>query len=100
MRKWLIAALLVAALVAVVINFAELEKFGDLLSQARPLWLFVALLLQLSTYAFVAAGWAATLRAAGAASPMRKLVPLSIAKLFADQAVPTAGMSGNVFLVD
>jgi uncharacterized protein (TIRG00374 family) len=31
---------------------------------------------------------------------MKELLPLTITKLFADQVVPTAGVSGNVLLVD
>ena len=37
---------------------------------------------------------------AGSPRPLLKLLPLTITKLFADQVVPTAGVSGNVLLVD
>jgi len=34
------------------------------------------------------------------AQPIRRLVPIAITKLLADQVIPTAGMGGNILLVD
>jgi glycosyltransferase 2 family protein len=99
-RRWLIALLFVAALVVAVLHFGDLKKFAELLTRARPLWLGGALLLQLGTYALLAAQWWLVLRAGGCRRPMRRLFPLTISKLFADQVIPTAGVSGNLFLVD
>jgi glycosyltransferase 2 family protein len=99
-RRWLIALLFVAALVVAVLHFGDLKKFAELLTRARPLWLGGALLLQLATYALLAAQWWLVLRAGRCRRPMRRLFPLTISKLFADQVVPTAGVSGNLFLVD
>lgn len=99
-RLWLLGLVVAAALAAVVINLSEIENFTRLLRQARPLWLIGALALQATTYASVAACWALVLRHAGTPRPLSLLIPLSISKLFTDQAVPTAGMSGNILLVD
>jgi uncharacterized membrane protein YbhN (UPF0104 family) len=60
----------------------------------------LAIMLQLSTYASVAAGWSAVLRAAGTPSRLPSLIRIALTKLFADQALPSAGMGGNVLLVD
>ncbi|QPQ54973.1 flippase-like domain-containing protein [Allosphingosinicella flava] len=95
-----VGLLVFAALVAIVLNFGELRQFTAAVRRAEPLWLIVALGLQLSTYISVAGTWSAALKKAGHPLPLRSLVPLSISKLFADQAVPTAGMSGNVLLVN
>src|SRR5205814_10400947 len=99
-RRWLLALLMVAALVVAALHFADLKKFAALVSKSEPLWLIGALLLQLSTYPSLAAEWFLVLRAAKSDRPMGRLIPLTISKLFADQVVPTAGVSGNVFLVD
>lgn len=99
-RSWFISVLTVAALVGAVLHFGEVEKFGQLLARAQPPWLAVAILLQLSTYASVSGGWSAVLRRAGSPQPFGKLLRIAITKLFADQAVPSAGMGGNVLLVD
>jgi uncharacterized protein (TIRG00374 family) len=99
-RRWLIGLLAFAALVAVLANFAELRNFLALVRHAQPVWLVAAVVLQISTYVSVAAAWRTVLKAAGSPLKLRSLVPLSISKFFADQAIPTAGMSGNVLVVD
>ena len=48
----------------------------------------------------LAVEWALVLRLAKCRSPFGKLLGLTVAKHFADQMVPTAGMSGNLVLVD
>jgi len=92
--------LLVGALLVAVLHFGDLKKFAELLTKARPAWLGVALALQAATYWFLSAQWWLALKYAGSPLPMKELLPLTITKLFADQVVPTAGMSGNVLLVD
>ena len=99
-RRWALGLLLLAAIVAVALHFAQIEQFGLMLRQAQPIWLLAALGLQVSTYIFVAAGWRAVLRAGGSAVSFGDLSLLALGKLFADQALPAAGMSGNVLTVD
>ena len=91
---------IIGCLVFGISHFGNIEVFGQMLRQARPQWLVAALLLQGSTYVSVALGWRAVLAKSGAAMPLRRLVPLAISKLFADQMIPVAGMGGNVLLVD
>lgn len=98
-RVWFLGLIFLAGLVLFVTHFSELEHFAQLLRQAKPLWLIVAFFLQLITYFSAAAVWHQTLRYAGVRYPMLSLVPLGVAKLFSDQALPTGGMSGTVFLV-
>lgn len=99
-RNWLLAVLLVAALVVAIIHWGDVKKFAALLKQARPLWLAVAAALQVCTYIGLAAQWWLTLRKAKTPRKPGVLFRLTFAKHFADQVVPTAGMSGNVVLVD
>jgi uncharacterized protein (TIRG00374 family) len=99
-RNWLLAALLVAALVVAVVHWGDVKKFAALLKQARPLWLAIAAGLQICTYIGLAAQWWLTLRKAKTPRKPGVLFRLTFAKHFADQVVPTAGMSGNVVLVD
>ncbi|MDE8653676.1 lysylphosphatidylglycerol synthase transmembrane domain-containing protein [Novosphingobium album (ex Liu et al. 2023)] len=99
-RSWLSGLLIAAALVAAVLHFAELEDFAALVQRAQPLWLLLAVALQASTYIFVAVGWRLIVRDAGHDPPLASLVRIAVTKLFADQAVPTGGMSGNILLVD
>ncbi|HEY0314915.1 MAG TPA: lysylphosphatidylglycerol synthase transmembrane domain-containing protein [Sphingomonas sp.] len=99
-RRWFLGLLVVAALTGAVLRFGEIENFGRLVMRARPAWLGLAFLLQLSTYASVATGWKIVLRRAGTPRRLAPLMRIAVTKLFADQAMPSAGMGGNVLLVD
>lgn len=98
--RWLFAALFLAGLAFLVRHFAQVQQFVELVRKAEPLWLLAALALQVTTYVSVASGWNTVLLRAGHPQPLRRLVPVAIAKLFADQAIPSVGMGGNVLLID
>ena len=99
-RSWLLALLLLAGVVVAALHWGDVKKFADLVSKAEPLWLLAALGLQFLTYVSLAAEWKLVLREGKCPVSIWRLIPLTITKLFADQVVPTAGMSGNVLLVD
>jgi uncharacterized protein (TIRG00374 family) len=99
-RSWLIALLLVGALVVAALHWGDVKKFAALIGKAEPWWLAAALGLQCLTYVSLAGEWALVLRAGGCPTSIWRLLPVTISKLFADQVVPTAGMSGNVLVVD
>ncbi|WP_294197629.1 lysylphosphatidylglycerol synthase transmembrane domain-containing protein [uncultured Sphingomonas sp.] len=99
-RNWFFGIVLAAALIGAVLHWGEVKGFAALVERARPEWLGLAIALQLSTYASVAAGWAAVLRRAGTPRKFAALIRIAVTKLFADQALPSAGMGGNVLLVD
>lgn len=90
---------LVAALVFVVTHLGELENFLQLARNASPAWLLVGLMLQAGTYVCAAGVWQLALRQAGQRLSLWSLVPLGIAKLFSDQALPTGGASGAGLVV-
>lgn len=99
-RRWFFGVIVIAALIGVVLHGGEIDDFVRLLARAQPLWLALAILLQLSTYASVGLGWSVVLRQAGTPRPLHRLMRIAITKLFADQAVPSAGIGGNVLLID
>ena len=99
-RGWFLAAMLIAGLVVAVLHWGDVKRFGKLLTEAKPVWLAVAALLQLGTYVGLAAQWWLVLRRARTPESAPDLFRLTLAKHFADQVVPTAGMSGNVVVVD
>jgi uncharacterized protein (TIRG00374 family) len=100
LTRWLFALLGVAAVTAIALRFGDLGRFLDTLGHAHPLWLIAAMACQLGTYFSVSLGWREVLRTAGAPQPLRRLLPIAFMKLFVDQVLPTAGMGGNVLLVD
>ena len=99
-RNWLLAGLLVAGLVVAVLHWGDVKQFAGLLTHSRPLWLGLAALLQLGTYLGLSAQWWLALSRSSNRRPLGELFRLALAKYFADQVVPTAGVSGNVVLVD
>lgn len=99
-RRWLSGIVLIAALAGAVTRFGDLALFARLLRQAQPLWLIAAIALQATTYACVASGWRLVLARAGSPRPLRPLMRIAVTKLFADQAMPSAGIGGNILLVD
>lgn len=99
-RTWLLALFLVAAVIFAAIHWGDVKKFADLLAHARPAWLLAAVAAQLLTYGELAVQWLLVIRAGHCSVRFTKLLPLTITKHFADQLVPTAGMSGNVVVVD
>ena len=99
-RGWLFGIFIVLALGGAIYRWGEVERFLALLGEARPGWLLLAVALQMATYASVATGWRLVLRSAGVARPLWPLMRIAVLKLLADQAVPSAGMGGNVVLID
>jgi uncharacterized protein (TIRG00374 family) len=99
LRAWLFGILLLAALILGASHYAEIEHFVLLMQHARPEWLLLALVLQGATYLSVATIWYYALRSGGSYLSIGTLIPIGLAKLFSDQAMPTGGMSGTAFLL-
>lgn len=97
--SWLFGLLGMLAVVAVAIHLGDIERFVSLLRSLAPQWLALALLLQWGTYLCVAVTWQQGLRRMDKRLSLRRLLPLSLAKLLVDQTVPTGGLSGTAFLV-
>ncbi|WP_221791940.1 lysylphosphatidylglycerol synthase transmembrane domain-containing protein [Aquisediminimonas sediminicola] len=87
-------------LIVLIRREADFSRFVVLAEQAQPLWLALAILLQLGTYASLAFSWRIILRRAGEQARFPSLIRIALVKLFIDQTLPTAGMSGNILLVD
>lgn len=98
-RGWLsflLGLALLAGVIVVATHFSEEESFVRLTRQAQPAWLIAALALQAVTYVSQGEIWRLVGRAA--ASPVSLLLAykLALAKLFFDQAIPSAGLSGTL----
>jgi Mg2+-importing ATPase len=89
----------IAVLAGVIIaatHFSEEEAFVRLTRQAEPPWLIAALLLQAATYLAQGEIWRSVARAAGTSLQLPLVYKLALAKLFVDQALPSAGVSGTM----
>ncbi len=97
---WATGVLLLVAFGVVAVHHAQGRRLADLLRSAQPAWLGAAAMLQAATYVCAAAVWQRALRCNGGVRlSLRSLVPLGLAKLFADQALPSAGVSGTLLVV-
>ena len=97
--SWLLGLLLLVAVVVVGLHLGEINQVVALLGGLRLPWLLAALVLQAATYACAAAVWQRVLTRAGQRQTVAGLMPLSLAKLFTDQAMPSGGLSGNILFV-
>jgi len=96
---WIPGLLLLSALIAVVLHRGDIEQFGELAARAHPLWLLAGGALQAATYVCAGGVWYLVLDRAGSRRPLAAMIPLSLAKLFTDQAVPLGGISGTLMVV-
>src|SRR5512139_1587734 len=95
---WLVGAAMLAALVLFVLHGTEQQAFMRLVVDAEPRWLGWAVVLQAATYLAQAGVWLTAIHAAGHPVSMGTAYRLSVAKLFVDQALPSAGVSGTVVM--
>ncbi len=99
LAAWLFGLLLLAAVVGVVVHFSEIKELGRVVRRLRLAWLVAGLALQSLTYVIAARIWQIALAHEGHRSPLRVLVPTAFAMLFANQALPSAGLSGSAVVV-
>jgi Mg2+-importing ATPase len=95
---WLLGAGFLAAVVAGALRFSEDRAFLRLAEQAEPWWLAMAVLLQAATYVAQGGVWRRVAQGCGYFLSRRAAFELSLAKLFADQALPSAGLSSSILV--
>jgi glycosyltransferase 2 family protein len=96
---WLSGILLLGVVGVVIARRGEELRFADLLKQVHPGWFLLAILLQIGTYACAAGAWQRVLARQRIPTSLWQLIPLGLAKLFMDQVVPSAGLSGTLLVV-
>ena len=96
--SWVLGAALLFAVIIGVLHFSEQEKFARLAQRAQPLWLAVAIVLQAATYLAQGGIWRRVVGACGYPLSREAAFELSLAKLFADQALPSAGISSGILI--
>lgn len=95
----IVGAVAIAALFAFILHVGDLEEFARTARRADPAWILLALAAQALAFLTQASVWALALLRRESHVGLRDLFVLSIGKLFADQAIPSAGVSGAVFIV-
>ena len=96
--RWLPLALLVLAGIFGAKHFHEVKKAAALLGHAHLEWIALALLFQVGTYFAVGFVYRTLARALKTSLPWPAAAKLAVVNLFVNAAVPSAGLSGNLFL--
>lgn len=97
--RWFTSFICIGAVVAVILNIGDIEHFIAVLRGIQPQWLVLAVISQSLTYVAAAAIWHQVLRASQKPMPFAALIRLSLAQLFAEQALPSGGLSGALLVV-
>lgn len=95
----LVIVIAVAAIIVAALNAGKIRSMAAHAANADPLWLSAALVCQCAAFYCMALAWRLVLRKLNEQVSLAALYPLSIAKLFADQALPSGGVSGAAFLL-
>jgi len=99
LHRWLsriVGIALLAGVVIIATHFSEQREFFRLASGAKLSWLLAAVALQAGTYFAQGRIWATIGKAAHRHLPFALVYKLALTKLFVDQALPSAGISGTV----
>ncbi len=93
---WILGAATFAVVVAASLHVSEATAFVTLIERAEPWWLLLAFALQAGTYAVEGEIWRCVGRRGGFRLSLPDAFRLSLTKLFVDQAIPSAGLSGTL----
>jgi len=96
---WLFGLAVLGVVVLVAAHFSEGRRVLAHARHVQPRWILVAGLLQAATYLGQGQIWRIVTRAGQVPVSMATAYRLSIARLFIDQALPSAGLSGTVVMV-
>jgi P-type Mg2+ transporter len=96
--NWLFGAAILASVVVLALHSSDARHFPELLERAQPKWLLAGVLCQGATYLAQSSIWRMVARAGGHPLPAMTAYKLSLAKLFMDQALPSAGVSGTIVI--
>lgn len=96
--NWLFGAAILASVVVLALHASDARRFPELIERARPKWLLAGVLCQSATYLAQSSIWRMVARADDRPLPSMTAYKLSLAKLFMDQALPSAGVSGTIVI--
>ena len=94
--SWALGVALLAVVIWGALHFSEERAFIRLAEQAEPWWLAAAIVVQAATYLAQGWIWRRVADAAGYDLSRGAAFELSLAKLFADQALPSAGLGSSI----
>lgn len=94
-----VGVIALAGVITFVLHIGELSAFAQHIAQTQPEWLLLAIGAQVFAFLSQALVWWFVLRRLHQPKHLVALFFLSIGKLFADQVLPSAGVSGAFFIM-
>lgn len=88
-----------AVLVLIYLQFSEIRLIKEIFLKSNFFWLFSIIILQAFSYYFVALNYRDVLRVKDLEVGIRELFPVTFVIQFLNQALPSAGISGQAFFV-
>jgi uncharacterized protein (TIRG00374 family) len=100
LRRFLFYFITLAALVLIYLRFSEFELIENAFRRADSFWIISAALAQLGTYYFIALNYRDVLKVKDLDVSVKELFPRTFVIQFLNQALPSAGFSGQVFFIN
>lgn len=97
--RWLFGLIMLAAVIFLFTHAEEGRRFAYEAAAIEPLWLILAVTLQIGTFAADTELWERVLDRGGHRRPFFLLFRFSLAKYFVDQFLPTGGVSGTILVM-
>ena len=94
--SWMLGTAILVAVVVAALHIAEGRELIDVAGRAEPWWLVLAACLQGTTYLAQGEIFRRVPRAAGYQLPLTAAYELSLAKVFIDQVLPSAGIGSTI----
>ncbi|PYQ40252.1 MAG: hypothetical protein DMF77_18935 [Acidobacteria bacterium] len=96
--SWIFGMAMLAVVIVAALHASEGRDLLALAGRARPPWLALAAVLQAATYVAQGEIFRLAAHASRHRIPLGAVYELSLAKLFMDQALPSAGLSGTALI--
>ncbi len=88
-----------AVLIIIYLKFSELKLISSIFAKSNLGWLIAIIIIQFYVYYFQALNYRDILRIKDLEVKPRELYPMSFVVQFLNQALPSAGLSGQVFFI-
>lgn len=99
LKQFLFYFITLTVLIIVYLKFSELKLIGSIFAKSSIGWLTAIIIIQLYVYYFQALNYRDVLRIKDLEIKPKELYPMSFVVQFLNQALPSAGLSGQVFFV-
>ncbi len=99
LRRFLFYFVTLAALFVIYLKISEFQLIKEVFLRSNFLWLFLIIAIQVFSYYFIALNYRYVLKVKDLDVSVKELFPVTFVIQFLNQALPSAGFSGQVFFI-